>query len=322
MKTFIKILIVLVAMIGAFAIYINATWETDFSAEYPVPEVLINADSAMIAHGKYLVNGPAHCTNCHLSIDQIATMETEPIVMKGGFEFTLPLGKLYAPNITPDPETGIGRYSDGEIYRMLRDNITPSGRATIDLMPFTDMSDYDIKSIIAYLRTQAPVNNSVPEHDLNLIGKMVMRFIIKPATHDLEPPLKVERDSSIIYGEYLAKSVANCRGCHTARDLQTGEYIGPYYAGGMVFDPSPETGMWTFHTPNITFHEGTGIIANWTERDFMTRMRAGRVYETSPMPWTAFRGLDDSDLKAIYSFLKTVVPVDNQVNPIAVPPQE
>lgn len=321
MKTAFKVLLGLVLLVAAFALYIQMNWHVNLNEEYPITEVLITPDSAMLAHGKYLAEGPAHCTHCHLSMDQLETAESGNVIMKGGFEFGLPIGKWRSPNITPDLETGIGRYTDGELYRMMRHNILPSGRATIDLMPFTTMSEYDVKSIIAYLRTVAPVKNEVPTTEPNLLGKALLRFVIRPVTPDEAIAEKVEKDSSIVYGKYLAESVANCRGCHTKRDLKTGAYIGPFYAGGLTFEPATETGMWTFNTPNLTSDPTTGIMADWTEATFISRFKeTGRLHKTSPMPWGAFKQMDDVDLKAIYRFLKSLPPVENKIEPIAIAP--
>lgn len=189
----------------------------------------------MIAHGKYLVYGPAHCSGCHVSINQMARIDAgEELPLIGGFEFTLPFGKLYSRNITMDRETGIGNISDGEIYRMMRHNIRRDGAVTPELMPFSNMSEYDIQSIIAYLRTTEAVYYEVPENELNLVGKTVFKFLIKPSVPLEAVSNKIEKGVTLEYGKYLAESVANCRGCHTARDMGTGVYIGPVYAGGFT----------------------------------------------------------------------------------------
>lgn len=321
MKTFAKIMLGVLCLVSAFLLYITVSWQVKLDKEYPVVEMSIQADSAMLAHGKYLAQGPAHCTHCHLSSDQLETAERNAVVLKGGFEFSLPIGKFRSPNITSDAATGIGRYTDGQLYRMLRHNILPNGRATIDLMPFTTMSEYDVKSVIAYLRTLEPVKNEVPPTEPNLLGKALLRFVIRPVTPETPPIENIEKDSSTLYGKYLSESVANCRGCHTKRDLKTGAYVGPFYAGGFVFEPAPETGGWAYITPNLTDDPKTGVMAEWTEQTFINRFKeTGRLHKTSPMPWGAFKQMDDTDLKAIFRFLKSIPPVENRVEPIAIPP--
>ena len=101
-----------------------------------------------------------------------------------------PLGALYTKNLTPDPETGIGRYTDPAIARLLRWSVRPNGRAVLELlMLFGDMSDADLTAIISFLRSQAPVRNLVPENEVTLIGKVVTSLspVFKPRTA-VHPP--------------------------------------------------------------------------------------------------------------------------------------
>ncbi|MDZ7847196.1 MAG: hypothetical protein U5L96_10715 [Owenweeksia sp.] len=119
---------------------------------------------------------------------------------------------LSPPNITPDPETGIGNLSDGELYRMLRYNINHNGRACVDFMPFVNMSEEDIHSVIAYLRAQEPVKNASPETEYTFLGKMVhVMGAIKPGLPEKPVPQKARKEPTAEYGSYLAYSVANCR---------------------------------------------------------------------------------------------------------------
>ena len=132
----------------------------------------------------------------------------------------------------------------------------------------------------------------------------------------------IEKEVSVEYGKYMAFAVANCRGCHTERDMKTGEYTGPEYAGGLAFGPDNLTDGWAFHTPNLTNDAETGIMHSWSEQQFIDRIRAGRAFETSPMPWAAFASMDEIDLKAIYMYLKSLDGVQNEVAHTAVPPGE
>src|SRR6185436_19546415 len=97
------------------------------------------------------------------------------VPLQGGTKFeAAPLGTIYSKNLTPDPETGIGRYSDGQIARMMRWSVLPNGRASVrPLMPFHEMSDDDVVAIISFLRQQSPVRHEVPPSEFTLIGKIV-----------------------------------------------------------------------------------------------------------------------------------------------------
>lgn len=151
---------------------------------------------------------------------------------------------------------------------------------------------------------------------------MLQRFAFKPIVADEKPLEKIEPDSSILYGKYLAESVANCRGCHTARDMTTGEYTGPFYAGGMVFEPGPDTKGWKFITPNLTKDNSTGVMADWTEEQFIKRFRMGRVNPGSPMPWGTFAKFEDTDLKALYRYLRSLEAVENAESGKNFPPEQ
>ena len=249
-KFFVILLALLLIGLAYVSYYVNANYNRCMDDEYPIPDIAIEIDSAKIAHGKYLALGPAHCSHCHSPMESLPDVELgKEVDMTGGFVFELPIGKLYTPNITSDPETGIGALSDGQLYRMLRHNIRHDGSVCLELMPFFAMSEYDVKSVIAYLRSLKPVKQQHPDHEYNLLGKMVRTFALKPSVPASPPPAFLERDSTVEYGKYLSEAVANCMGCHTNRDLKTGAFIGEPYAGGLVFEDG-STQFWKFITPN------------------------------------------------------------------------
>lgn len=321
-KILLGLLGLLIIFVLGFIVYINLTWDKDYSKEYPLrTDLNIEADSTMIARGKYLVYGPAHCAHCHAPFDKLAEVEKGvEVPLTGGFGIEMPPGKFKAPNITMDNETGIGNRTDAEIYRMLRHNVRPNGLAAIDFMPFINMSEEDINAIIAYLRSTEPVESTVINSEYSFLGKALMAFgQIKPGEPDQPVPISVAKDSTVEYGRYMAYAVANCRGCHTLRDMKTGEYIGQDYSGGWVFNDNLTRG-WQFNTPNLTPDPETGFITNWTEDQFIMRMQAGRVYEYSPMPWAAFASMDEIELKAIYRYLQSLEPVKNKIAATAIPP--
>lgn len=301
-----------VAIVFVAAVY--AMQNTTYMAPYPA--VVASRDSAVIARGRHLATGPAHCNGCHVAPEDIRKAEAgEPVELKGGFTFNLPLGKIRAPNITPDVETGIGGMKDHEIARSLRYGVDHKGQALFDFMPFHNLSDEDLRAVISYLRTLKPVKNHVERRDLNFAGKAVNAFIIKPVGPDGIPPLSVKEDTSAAYGKYLAHSVANCVGCHTMRDMTTGAFVGKPFAGGFMMESEVIRGL-VFTTPNITPDPATGRMAHWDEEDFITRFRTGALEEGTTMPWGAYRNMTDDELKALYRYLQTVEPVRNEITQI------
>jgi mono/diheme cytochrome c family protein len=317
-----RILLVVVALVALVAagagIYVARTWDRVYDA--PMPEVHASTDPEVIARGEYLVYGPAHCVACHgpslSAIEQLSEGIRPPL--SGGNEFPLgPLGIMYAKNLTPDPETGIGRYTDGEIARLMRYNVRPNGRTTVDpMMPFGNMSDEDVTAVISFLRAQPPVRNEVPDNQWTLMGKAVKSFtaIFKPRTAVAPPAVSPESAPTPERGEYLARSVGNCVGCHTPRDEMTFAAIGPEFSGGMAMEPERLPGadpaVW-FISPNIT-PAPTSAFMKFPDREtFVARFKAGgRQHRGTPMPWEAFANMSDDDIASVYEFLRTLPPLD------------
>lgn len=306
--------LVAVVIIG-FVIAVYARYNRTFEAPYP--EIKASTDSAVIARGRYLAMGPAHCANCHSPMsDAMKVDRGEETSLSGGFNFELPIGKVYAPNITSDEETGIGKLRDEEVARSLRYGVRHDGKAILDFMPFYDLSESDLTAVISFLRTQEPVKNQRPQHEWNFMGKAVLAFLIKPSG-DGEVPEAPPIDSTAAYGKYLAASVANCRGCHTKRDMMTGGYIGPEYAGGTQFEIIDANGKIIsgkhLVTPNLTPDPETGRMNGWSQKDFIDRFRKGRVIPGSPMPWGPFSRMSDLELTALYKFLNSLEPLKNEI---------
>lgn len=266
----------------------------------PYPTITASTDTAIILRGKHLVFGAAHCADCHSKANADSLLKLgQDVPLTGGMVFDLPVGKLYSKNITPDKETGIGKYTDAEIARALRYGVHPDGTVVFDFMPFHNTTDEDMTAIISFLRAQKPIQNKVPDHSLNVLGKAVKAFMVKPVGPDGEVAKQMTRDSSAAYGKYLANNVANCNGCHTVRDL-SGTFTGEPFAGGNEIEG--------FITPNIT-PDSSSRIFGWSQKNFIDRFRIGKVIPKSPMPWQSFGRMTDEELKAIYSYLKTVKPV-------------
>jgi mono/diheme cytochrome c family protein len=217
--------------------------------EAPFPDIRASTDPAVIERGRYIVEGAGHCSDCHGS--QAKRTDGSPVTLSGGREYKLPIGVVRIPNITPDRETGIGRYSDREIARILRYGVRPDGTALLPFMPFTDLSDTDLTALISYLRTQTPVVHEVAPHERNLLGRIAYAYLVEPVGPSAPLRRSVPAAPTPEYGRYLANSVANCAGCHTARDLRTGAFTGPRFAGGGVFESKTDPKR-TFVTPNLT----------------------------------------------------------------------
>lgn len=275
--------------------------------EAPYPDITASQNAEVIARGKHLVTGAAHCVECHKNVAESESgIPISQVTLSGGQKFALPVGNFYAPNITSDMETGIGKLSDKEIARSLRYGIHADGTVLIDFMPFHNTSDEDLTSIISYLRSLKPKRNTVPHHELNVIGKVLKAFVVKPVGPKGEVLKSITPAPTAEYGEYLANSVTNCNGCHTKRNL-VGEFIGEPFAGGA---PMEEPGKETLFPPNLTPHP-EGKITYWTEEQFLQRFKIGKLVTHSHMPWESYSKMNEIELKSIYRFLKSLKPAKN-----------
>jgi hypothetical protein len=278
-----------------------------------------------VARGEYLVKHVVICTECHA--EHVRDRYGFPLVpgapLKGQVILTkndqFP-GTLAAHNLTPDPETGLGRWTDGEVLRAMREGVDRDGRALFPMMPyenFRDLSDADAEAVVAYLRTLSPVPNAVPARKLDFPLPLIVPGIPKPLAGPVGAP---DPKDEVAYGRYLA-TVAGCKFCHTPVNERMQPLPGKDFAGGHEFH-LPGGGA-RVRTANLTPDPDT-YMGKATKEEFIGRFRAFASLnaETSPvapkgrntaMPWLAFSGMTDQDLSALYAFLKTVPPVKNKV---------
>ena len=282
------------------------------------PVMKVEASPERLARGKYLANHVTVCIDCHS--ERNWTLYSGPIIPgtegKGGFrfgkEFGFP-GSIYARNITP---SGIGSMTDGELFRAITSGVRKNGQAMFPIMPypsFNKLSDEDLYSIIAYIRTLKPVESTIPETELDFPVNFIVRTI--PTRHS---PVQAPDPSNLYeYGKYLVNAAA-CSDCHSQQ--VKGEVVkGLEFAGGMEF-PFPEG---IVRSANITPDEDTGI-GSWTLDNFVERFKHYAAADTATleaeaslhnsfMPWVMFSGMTDQDLTAIYKHLRTLPPVKNKV---------
>jgi len=316
-RTIVKVAlwVVGIAAVLVLALLVTALVRWDRTFDVPYPAIRATTDSAVIARGRYLAYGPAHCAACHVAPEDTAALRAggEP-PLSGGHAFVIPPGTFYVPNLTPDSATGIGRRSDAELARVLRHSVRADGRVVVPFMTAQTASDEDLRALLSFLRSQPPVRHEVPPHHPTLLGKVVLAFVMTPHGPQGTPPATTPREVSVERGAYLANGLAACVGCHTARSFVTGAYIGPLFAGGtpepLESDPTRELAP-----PNLTPDSATGRIARWTEDAFVARFRIPRVIPESIMPWEFFARMSDEDLRSIYRYLRSLPPVRHETGP-------
>lgn len=304
--------IALGAVVLLFAAVVLVRSRRTFDAPYP--DIHASKDPQVIARGAYIAYGAGHCVNCHTGDAEEQLVKnggTPPLA--GGNEFRLPIGTFRVPNLTPDA-TGIARYTDGELARVIRFGVMPDGRATLPFMVFSDLSDDDLTAVISFLRAQKPVRRTVPDHDITFVGKAILAFLIKP-TGPTATPEKIAppQEATVERGRYLANNVAVCWECHTKRSNKDGSFLSAKFSGGATFD-IPGTDK-VIVTPNLTPSQ-YGRITTWSEDQFVGRFGAGVGIPHTHMPWRQFQRMTDTDVRAIYRYLRTLPPSNNNPGPI------
>lgn len=284
----------------------------------PLPSLAASSDPELIAQGEYILYGPGHCHSCHgpKDRDDLASL-VDKGPLSGGLLFDMgPIGRTWAANLTPDPATGIGARSDGELARTIRTGVLHDGSYSIFMtMSAARLSDQDIVAVLSYLRASAPVENQVPRAEWGLLGKVMVTFTNLKPRSEVPQHVPAAEEPSIERGRYLVEHAAFCGDCHSPFDMATMDYGEPRLGGGT---PEPSHGQDSDHefaAPNLT-SAPTGITGRLTEDAFVARLHGGRVYESSIMPWEDFMRVSDSDLRSVYRYLKTVPPVDRDTGPV------
>jgi mono/diheme cytochrome c family protein len=312
------VLAVVGIVVGGLVVHAHFAWQRTW--EVALPETRAVMDAEVIERGRYLVHGPAACANCHAPEEVREVMlagEDAPLTGHPG-ETTL-LGRWTAPNLTSDTVTGIGAMSDREIARHFRHGVNRRGTVILPFKDaFADIAEADLVAIISYLRTLPPQDGIGPEGQVNLLGKVALTHFIGPYEPAEDPPSAHAPEPTREYGAYLAHVMARCSSCHTARDLRTGAFLGAPLAGGLPFEARDRPGM-VYVSPNLTPDPATGHIARWSEELFVSRMRSGPVFPGSPMPWGNFRRLTDTDVQALFAYLRSLDPVERDNGPLVQP---
>jgi mono/diheme cytochrome c family protein len=274
-----------------------------------------DATDARLARGKYIVEGPASCFHCHSEHD-VNDPGGRIIQSKKGAGWLMPvpeLGTIASRNITPDPETGIGKWTDDEIARAIQEGVSRDGSALFPMMPymnFAHMTDEDVASVVVYLRTIPPVKNVVPTRKLIFPLNILVNTMPQPlTTHAPDAP----RTTAAARGEYLVRTVAGCGDCHTPSDDKGQPLPGMDFSGGNVFhDPMQKKDV---AAPNIT--QDPSGIAHYDDELFAMTLHTGQVRgrQLSPvMPYENFRIMTDDDLRDAFAYLKTQPQVKHRVS--------
>ncbi|MCB0569907.1 MAG: cytochrome c [Phaeodactylibacter sp.] len=316
MKKLLKILglvlgvLVLVVLLGAATIQFSGIPSYDTNP----PDLKVVPDSASIAEGKRLAT--LVCNHCHLST--AGKLEGKKMT-----DLPPAFGAAWTANITHSPNSRLAAYTDGELAYLLRTGVKRDGKYAPPWMPkFPLLSDDDLHSIIAYLRSDAPeleASDKVqPAPKPSFLVKLLCRVAFKPLPYPEKPIMAPPLTDKVAYGRYLIDAKVDCYSCHSA-DFKTVNILEPEksegYLGGGNLLLSPEDGKTVIFSANITMDKETGL-GDWTEEDFIQAVRFARRPDGKPLrqPMVPFSALSDEEASAIWAYLQTVPKIHNEVD--------
>jgi mono/diheme cytochrome c family protein len=297
------LLAALVAAVAGFGLY---WWST------AVPRALaltVPASKPNLANGEVIFNAGG-CASCHAVPNQ-----PDRLKLGGGLAIPSPFGTFYAPNISPDPTDGIGRWSEADFVGAVTRGVSPAGAHYFPAFPYTSYAHArpdDVRDLFAYLKTLAPVSGKVRDHDLPFpfnirrnvgIWKLLF-FDDKPFAPD------PSRSAAWNRGAYLANSFGHCAECHSPRNFLGGIIAAQRFAGG----PNPEGEGWV---PNIT-EKG---LSDWSEKDIAYFLETGQTPDGDSAGGSMTRviknisQLPETDRNAIADYVKSLPPVEGPPRP-------
>ena len=303
--------VILVAILG-IAAYVQIKGIPTYKPIIPT-DFKADATPQRVEHG--LKSVTLACYDCHVS--------KEENQLSGKFIADMPkeFGVVYSKNITKHPDKGIGKWTDGEIAYFLRTGVRKDGTYAPPYMPkFPLMSDEDIRSVIAFLRSDhvfvQPSERQPPLTQPSFLTKMLATFIFKPYPFDLAPAVTPTPSDEKVYGKYLADAVYGCTNCHSKDFKSNNELVPPknvgYGAGG---NPMPDLEGNIINSANITPDKQTGI-GDWTAEEFIAEVKHGKGKDGQPLryPMAPKAAMDSNEIKAIFSYLKTIPAINNPVD--------
>jgi len=292
----------LMAAVAGFGVY----WWLTAPAASAVP---LPSRAPDLANGQEIFN-VGGCSSCHAVPNQ-----PDRLRLGGGLALGSPFGTFYAPNISPDPADGIGRWSEADFVSAVMRGVSPEGKHYFPAFPYTSYhlaKVEDVRDLFAYLKTLPPVSGKVRDHDLPFpfnirrnVGVWKSLFMDgKPFVADGAKSPQWNR------GAYLVNGFGHCAECHSPRNLLGGIITAQRFAGG----PNPEGEGWV---PNIT-QKGIG---EWSAKDIANLLKTGELPEGDSVGGAMTRvikntsQLSDEDIAAMADYVKSLPPVDGPPRP-------
>lgn len=298
----------LVALVALAIIAAAVFWSV--TEPQAIPSSKLPAYTANVDNGRTVFNAGG-CASCHAVPNQ-----PDRLKLGGGLAIPSPFGTFYAPNISPHPQDGIGRWTEADFVTAVLRGTSPRGEHYFPAFPYPTYAHAklaDVRDLFAYLKTLAPVAGKVREHDVSfpfsirrdLGGWKFLFFDGKPFVSDPAQSAVWNR------GAYLVNALGHCAECHSPRNALGGIVEAQRFAGG----PDPEgKGGWV---PNIT-QKGIG---DWSDKDVAFFLETGQTADGDSAGGAMARvvrnteELSDADRAAIAAYIKSLPPVDGPPKP-------
>ena len=302
----------LTALLLSQALLFHAAGADDANAQLNEKQLIEQPliEQTLLEKGRQVFNA-ASCSGCHTDRKN----KGQPLA--GGAALKTDFGTFYAPNISPDPETGIGSWSDEDFIQAMQQGVSPDGRHYYPSFPYTaytKMRREDVLALKAYLFSQKPVKKTSRQHDLPFYMKLVPSARIWKSQYFQAGELQNEKDKSDQWnrGAYLVEAMGHCTECHTPRKGLGALDLDNAYSGVQKL-----TGVGT--VPNITPDKKTGI-GRWSVDDLDYYFETGTTLSGDSSGGKMARIIDNSlsrlpasDRKAIAVYLLSLKPVENEI---------
>jgi mono/diheme cytochrome c family protein len=314
-KVVLSIVALLLIVIVAMLIYVKQALPNVGKPE----EISIERTVDRIERGKYLANSVTVCIDCHSTRDwnQFSGPIIEGTEGKGGEVFDQKYGfpgSFHARNITP---ASLANWTDGEILRAIGSGVDKNGKALFPVMPhpnYGKLDREDLYSIIAYIRTLKPIENKVPPSVPDFPMNFILNTIPQKATYSKRP----DTTDLLAYGQYIFTAAA-CNECHTKKE-KGAAVVGMELAGGFEFaiasggvvrsaniTPDIETGI-----GKLSANEFLQKFKHYNDSSYQNPTIKKNTINTV-MPWMMYRNMKETDLKAMYAYIRTFKPIKNEV---------
>ncbi|QBQ98682.1 cytochrome c [Paraburkholderia pallida] len=260
------------------------------------------AQPEIVKRGEYLAR-MGDCAACHTAD------KSRPFA--GGLAINTPFGKIYTPNITPDPDTGIGQWTESDFMRAMHEGVGKSGERLYPAFPyveFTRVTEQDVLAIRAYLNTVAPIHYKPPANELRFPFNQRWLMIFWNLFNFDEGRFVPDPQKSAEYnrGAYLVEGLAHCEECHTPRNFMqglksSGRFSGATQAGWQAYNITPDR---------------AGGIGGWSDDALMsylaTGVAPGHANAAGPMAevvQNSTQYLNAEDQRSITAYLRGQPPV-------------